>query len=246
MNCSRRGLALTFLAVALLTACNGTKPAPADILLFVGDGTSPGDVAATEQVLRDHQFSFATADTQQLDAMSEAQLHGYRLLIVPGRNFEDIGNRLSPEAASRIRNAVHGGVNYLGLCAGAFFAGNSPYNGLNLTNGVQFHFYAIEAQGVRKSAVPISIAGGATADHYWEDGPELSGWGEAIAKYPNGTPAIVQGSAGRGWMILAGVHPEAPEHWRRGLHFATSASADNAYAATLIAAALKGQHLSHY
>jgi hypothetical protein len=46
-------------------------------------------------------------------------------------------------------------------------------------------------------------------------------------------------------MILTGIHPEAPESWRRGLTFTTPASVDNAYAAVLIRAALDRTRLQH-
>jgi hypothetical protein len=137
-------------------------------------------------------------------------------------------------------------LNYLGICAGAFFAGDSPYNGLNLTSGVKFPFYALENQGICKAAVEIAIAGSPALTHYWKDGPQLTGWGNIVARYPDGTPAIVEGKVGDGWVILSGIHPEAPESWRGGLTFSTPASIDNAYAATLIRAALNRIRLEHY
>jgi glutamine amidotransferase-like uncharacterized protein len=163
-----------------------------------------------EAVLKENHFSYATADSSRLNAMSEAQLAAHRLLIVPGGNFETIGESLGPSTAAKIRDAVRGGVNYLGICAGAFYAGNSPYHGLNLTEGVRFNFYTIENRGARKAAIPIERPAGPTLDQYWEDGPELSGWGAVVAKYPDGSPAIVEGTFGKGWLILVGVHPEAP------------------------------------
>ena len=83
-------------------------------------------------------------------------------------------------------------------------------------------------------------------EHYWEDGPELTGWGTVVAKYPDGTPAVVEGTSGRGWVILAGVHPEAPEEWRRGMTFTTPATVANSYAGTLVQAALTRTSLPHY
>ncbi len=62
----------------------------------------------------------------------------------------------------------------------------------------------------------------------------------------DGTAAVVQGTSGKGWIILTGVHPEAPESWRRGMTFSTPASADYAFAATLIEAALNRTSLAHY
>lgn len=170
--------------------------------------------------------------------MSESRLREYRLLIVPGGNFVNIGNGLTANATVNIRNAVEHGLNYLGICAGAFFAGDSPYHGLNLTSGARFGFYAAEAQGIRKAAVAITGAAGPPLDQYWEDGPQLTGWGAVVARYPDGTPAIVEGTYGGGWVVLTGVHPEAPARWRRGMTFRTPVSVDNAYAGTLIHAAL--------
>jgi Biotin-protein ligase, N terminal len=247
MITEKRLLSLLVCLPLLVSAC-----APADstgvpaILLFDGHGTSPNDVTALEQILGEHRFSYRTVDSAQLETMTASQLKSYRLVLVPGGNFVEIGNGLTTSTAARLRAAVGSGVNYLGICGGAFFAGNSPYNGLNLTSGARFRFYTAEERGIRKTAVAVTPAGSAAVDHYWEDGPELSGWGEVVAKYPDGTPAVVQGTFGDGWVVLTGVHPEAPETWRRGLTFTTPASAAHAYAATLIDAALRRTRLPHY
>jgi hypothetical protein len=78
------------------------------------------------------------SDSSQMNGMSEAQMQRHRLLIIPGGNFEEIGNSLTARAAANIRGPVRSGVNYLGISAGAFFAGNSPYNRLNLTSGARY------------------------------------------------------------------------------------------------------------
>jgi hypothetical protein len=74
----------------------------------------------------------------------------------------------------------------------------------------------------------------------------LTGWGAVVDKYPDGMPATVEGSFGNGWVILTGVQPEAPASWRRGMDFMAPAEIDNAYAATLIRAALNRLWLPHY
>jgi hypothetical protein len=99
---------------------------------------------------------------------------------------------------------------------------------------------------MRKSAVAIARVNALAVEHYWEDGPELTGWGTVVAKYPDGTPAVVEGMSGKGWVILVGVHPEAPEAWRRGMSFTTPANVANAYAGTLVQAALTRTWLPHY
>lgn len=249
----RRLLCLAFFALTLIdcdrpsaSAVPLTSGLVPPVLLFNGTGTSPNDVAAIETLLKKSGIAYSTANSAQLDAMSAARLRSYRLVIVPGGDFSRIGNGLRKETATKLRDAVQRGVNYLGICAGAFFAGRSPYNGLNLTSGVQFGFYSAEARGVRKTAVPISGAGTPTLDQYWEDGPQLTGWGAVVGRYPDGTPAVVQGQSGEGWIILTGIHPEAPESWRGGMDFTTPASIDNAYALTLIRAALERRPLPHF
>jgi hypothetical protein len=218
----------------------------ADVLLFSGAGASPSDVKAFETILQDQHVNYTKVNSSQLNGMSESRMRGYHLLIIPGDNFIDIGNGVTPVATANIRNAVQNGLNYLGVCAGAFFAGNFPTNGLNLTSGVKFGFYAAEDRGFRKAAVPIAVAGGRALEHYWEDGPQLSGWGAVVGKYPDGTPAVVQGTCGSSCVILSGVHPEAPANWRRGMAFTTPVSVDTAYAWTLIQAALKREPLPHF
>ena len=228
----------------LLTACHRRPDSNVPILLFNGKGASPGDVAAFEALLTRAHLSYATADSSDLNALTEAELRAHRLLIIPGGNFMDIGNSLSPGASANIRNAVRNGLNYAGVCAGAFMAGSSPPNAINLT-GVRFPFYAAENRGIRKTAVVISTPGEPPLDQYWEDGPQLSGWGEVVSRYPDGTPATVQGAFGGGWVVLTGIHPEAPAAWRRDIVFASSVADDNAYAERLIRAALNRTPLPH-
>lgn len=219
-------------------ACTMAEPTASDILLFNGRGTSPNDVAALESLLRERRSRYSTANSERLAAMSEAELDAYRLVIIPGGNFEAIGNALTADTTARLRKAISSGLSYLGICAGAFFAGASPYNGLNLTSGVRFPFYALEDRGIRKAAVTITTADSPPLEVYWEDGPQLTGWGEVVARYPDNTAAVVQGPFGEGWVVLAGVHAEAPEIWRRDLAFTTPVAPSHAFATRLIDAAL--------
>ncbi len=238
---------VVFLILPLATGCD---PPPSstvpEILLFNGTGTSANDVAAVEAILNDRHLRYSTVDSPQLNGMNESRLMAHRLLIVPGGNFIAIGDGLTSNTTATIHNAVQGGLNYLGICAGGFLAGHAASRSLNLTSGVRFDFYADVNRGVHKAAVAISRPGAPTLEHYWEDGPQFSGWGDVVGRYPDGTPAIVEGTSGRGWVILAGVHPEAPASWRHGMTFATPASVDNAYAAALIEAALHRTVLPHF
>lgn len=231
----------------LASACSPSAPHEVSpILLFNGTGTSPNDVKAIEAVLQGMHQSYTKVDSQKVNGMPESQWANIRLLIVPGGNYLTLGNSLSPTSATNIHHAVQGGMNYLGICAGGLLAGNATSNSPNLTSGVRVGFYSAVNQGIHKAAVRITIAGIPDMDHYWEDGPQFAGWGEVVGKYPDGTPAVVEGNTGKGWVILCGFHPEAPEAWRRGMTFTTPASQANAYAGTLIDAALNGTRLPHF
>ena len=242
-----KGLFISCTALLMLTGCSSTESnTDASILLFNGTGTSPNDVAAVAKILKEKGLDYATANSKRLNDMSESRLMAYRLIIVPGGNYITMGNSLTPEAAGRIHNAVHQGANYLGICAGGLLAGKAKCNSLNLTADVRFDFYAVVNQGIHKAAVPVTCVDAPLIEHYWENGPQFTGWGQVVGKYPDGTPAIVEGECGEGWVILCGTHPEAPESWRRGMTFTTPASAANDYAGTLIDAALNRTRLPHY
>lgn len=239
-------LIIVFL-ILIASGCKGPDSKTTPILLFNGTGTSPNDVAAIETILENNHLSYSTANSSQLNGMSLLEIRRYRLLIVPGGNFIDMGNSLAKSTAANIHDAVQHGLNYLGICAGGFLAGKSGYyNGLDLASGVTFGFYSAEDHGIRKAAVAISVPGAPTLDQYWEDGPQFTGWGAVAGRYPDGTPAIVEGRSGSGWMILTGIHAEAPEDWRRGMSFSTPAGTDNAYALLLIRCALDRVSLPHY
>jgi hypothetical protein len=51
----------------------------------------------------------------------------------------------------------------------------------------------------------------------------------------------VDSGYGKGFVILAGEHPEVPASWRIGMKFTTPVATDLAYADTLITAALNGR-----
>ena len=113
------------LGVALLlpAGCTRTRTnTGAPILLFDGTGTARDDVAAVAKVLEEKALAYDTANSAQLNAMSESELKAYRLIIVPGGNYITIGNNLTTETTERMRNAVHKGVNYLGICAGGLLS----------------------------------------------------------------------------------------------------------------------------
>jgi len=221
-------------------------PAAEPVLLFNGTGTS-SDVTALEAVLANLGVGYVTADSAKLNALSEQELAGYKLIIVPGGNSVAIGQGVTTSAVANLRGAVQQyGVNYLGVCAGAFFGAYSIHNGANLTDGVSFNFYADELKGIHHESVEISFPAAKPLNVYWQDGPQLSGWGQVVAKFPDGTPAIVEGQSGKGFVVFTGVHPEAPAGWLDSSMGNIQVAVDQAYAGTIIEAALDGTPLPHF
>jgi len=230
--------------VAHVLASGTTLP---PVLLFNGSGTSASDVTAVENILNSLSLKFATANSSQLNSMSLTHLKSFKLFIVPGGNSITIGKYLTHTATANVHNAViNGGLHYLGICAGGFFGGYSIHNGLNLTSGVWFNYFADYFKGINKAAVLVTASNGSKLDQYWQQGPQFHGWGTIVGKYPDGTPDVVEGKSGYGWVILSGVHPEATAGWRYGMTFTTSVTADNDYARTLVMAALNGTSLAHF
>jgi len=222
---------------------SGTAP----ILIYNGSGTSSTDVAAIESIVSSMGLAYHTVNSSQLNNMTESQLLAYRLFLMPGGNAITISSYLTKNAVANVHNAISAGLNYLGICAGGFFGGYSSYHDYsNLTNGRWFNVYSNNGKGIGKEAISISFATGTKLDLYWQDGPDLSGWGSVIAKYPNGNSAMTEGYWGKGFVLLCGLHPEAPANWRYGMSFYTPLDVDLAYARTLVSAALNRTMLRHY
>lgn len=240
-------VAVLIVTLVASASCSSPSFEPGrDILLYDGAGTSRNDVAAIEAILKTNKLSYSKINSRELSSLAESQLLRSKLLIVPGGNYIDMAEGLSAESVAKVRNAVDRGLNYLGICAGAILAGHTTGKCFDLTAGVTFDFYADVNRNVHKNVVTITTAEGESCEQYWEDGPQLNGWGSVVSKYPDDSAATVQGDFGMGRVILCGFHPEAPESWRRGMSFHASAAASNAYALMLIEAALDRRELPHY
>src|SRR5260370_24326014 len=116
------------------------------ILLFNGTGTLAADVSAWETILNSHKLSYATANSSEMNLMSETKLKTYKLLLVPGGNSATIGKYLTKTATANIHNAVQAGLHYYGGCAAGFFASDSIYNDVVLLTCVWFNVYHNRSQ----------------------------------------------------------------------------------------------------
>jgi len=110
-----------------------------------------------------------------------------------------------------IRNYVDGGGRYLGICMGAYWAGQDYFNILQGMDAVQY-IRRPKTDTRRPHAKDIKIRwNGLDTTMFFYDGCALVGNGnyETVATYENGDPmAIIQGKVG-----VIGCHPEADQFW---------------------------------
>jgi len=214
-------------------------------LVYNGTGSSPSDVTALEGILSSMGVAYDTANSAQMNSMSKATLISYKLIVWPGGNSIDMGNSLTASTTALVRSAVvQYGVSYIGFCAGAFMAESSTlYNVFHLA-GTWFNFY----QANLTNMVWVTFPNGTQRDLVYWEGPQLTGFGYTIAKFPNGQPAISESHVGKGFVLLSGMHPEAPADWRDGFASpdADGVAPDIAYAAVLLSSALYQTMLPHF
>jgi len=114
--------------------------------------------------------------------------------------------------ANRIARFLEGGGHYLGICMGAYWAGERYFDILTDVNPVQY--IKQPAAEVRRSYGTVATVtwNGSVENMYFYDGCALIGDEskfETIARYANNDPmAIITGRIG-----LIGCHPEAPKCW---------------------------------
>lgn len=206
-------------------ATTPTSPTPPTTLIFDGTGTDASDYQALSAILTANGVSSVTVNESQLAALSASDLAQFKLIVWPGGDSTTQNNALDAATRERVREAVTiSGVNFAGFCAGAFIAvgptpaaGGTPAWGLSIIDADYVEAYSPNGPGAPlpvAAMVEIAFANGTSRDIVWWDGPYLpvipSG---VIAKYPDGTPAMIEQQAGNGFVVLTGVHPEAPESW---------------------------------
>ena len=113
---------------------------------------------------------------------------------------------------SRIKEFVKNGGKYLGICMGAYWAGNNYFNILDSVEPVQY--YKRETSDTKRphtKNVPV-VWNGKPMRMFFNDGCALIGDSykfQTVATYSNGDPmAIVQNNIG-----LIGCHPESENFW---------------------------------
>ncbi len=190
-------------------------------VVFAGAGTCDGCAAAVAQLLRQQQYQVRLVDEHQLDA---AVLKDAELYVQPGGSDDimDTLNVLSASQIQRIRDFVKRGGNYLGICAGAYLAGQyaDQAEGSKAFALVELPEIDQEITGDNSAQlIPLRLPGEATARHvYYQAGPHfgttLPGHGKALAYYAGSRHIAARISDyGKGRVGLIGPHYEADASW---------------------------------
>ncbi|HIL98584.1 MAG TPA: hypothetical protein EYG51_22145 [Pseudomonadales bacterium] len=148
------------------------------------------------------------------------------LIFGGGYAYPGYTKHITQEGKKRLRDFVSHGGTYIGICAGAYFAGSRVvYAGIDVTEtaGYDLGLFSGTVSGPAYKSHPdfkwkrTQISFGddrasvryAAAPRFAEPGDENKvesiQW---IAQYNDGTPAIIEQGYGSGKVILWGPHPE--------------------------------------
>lgn len=150
----------------------------------------------------------------------DSGLVGCDVLIIPGGWPQKYSANLGETGMENIRSFVKGGGRYVGICAGAYLAastfrldkGNVPGIGLaDVSANMESEKFLpgflreVEFTGV----TDLSVGMPKKTMMWYENGPMLEAKGEeTIARFSNGSAAIVGSAFGKGYAVLFSPHPE--------------------------------------
>ena len=218
-----------------------------DVMVFNGAGAWQDEVTSLESILTTNGATYREVNSADLDAMSVDDIAKFGLLIFPGGAGGTEAAGISVATHANLREAVQvRGVSYLGFCAGAFIAvapapaaGQDVSYGVGVVAGPVLGYYTLENQGVTIAMTLESFPDGSTRDLIWYGGPVTPNTPNGvIAKYPTGDPAISEMWSGKGFVILSGPHPAAPQSTRDAFGLVDTDGLDFTLAWQLISAAL--------
>jgi glutamine amidotransferase-like uncharacterized protein len=209
------------------------QPSPekiARVAIYSDRGVWPPSVTAAERM-----FLWMGYDVTRVSApqVRHGALAEVRLLCVPGGNMFDYAEDLTAEGAEKIRTFVERGGGYVGICGGAYLAGERVYWHGNRLPMTSLGLFSGEARGPYDEIVPypdsaMCLVIASRPSHpisenqpdsswilyFW--GPALLpdedaqvtvlGWYDAIDR-----PAMLATEYGQGRIFLIGTHPEIEE-----------------------------------
>ncbi|MFC4018403.1 BPL-N domain-containing protein [Micromonospora sp. GCM10011542] len=196
------------------------KPTNAPVaLVYRGPATLPGCPEAVRALLKSSQWGFDiryVGPDEDLP-LSQRALAGAALYIQPGGGSLKRGYRHLKGHRDEIRQFVHSGGRYLGICLGGYLAGATP--GFALLPGDTDQYITSLGATVdsQKSTVAPVLWRGRRRTLFFQDGPyfwlQPNAEADILATYLNGMTAAMVTGFGAGRVAVVGPHPEATDDW---------------------------------
>lgn len=214
------------------------------VLIYSGPGSWVPEVNSLSKILRDHDVSYEQVDSEKLNSFSKSELAIFNLFIFPGGHAPTIYENLALHARSNLRELVkENGRGYLGFCAGAWLAADSHYD-FGWTDSLTLEGTSMQRAGHDFALTNASFADGKSREMLWFGGPITPNLRRGVvARYADGTPAITQIRAGKGLVIVSGLHPAATPGILRSLGLSSGQAVAPEFAWELILAAAQGRLL---
>lgn len=142
-----------------------------------------------------------------VSSLSGVDYSKYAALFMPGGNAGTEANAIGASELNRLKQAINGGLNYIGNCAGTFLTGSFGY-GLGLFRTTID--YPQQNSNVGHPA--IKLWDGTTRNLDLEGGPGLNAvqketGGRILGTWANGEVGIMSTHYGQGYIILDAFHP---------------------------------------
>ncbi|MCP9946622.1 BPL-N domain-containing protein [Streptomyces somaliensis] len=212
----------TLLASAACSRLDTSPPVarPLTALVYRGPAACDGCAEAAAALLKTARrpYTVKYAGPGEEVPLTAAGLADADLYVQPGGNDDLDGTweRLRG-AAGAIRDWTRDGGRYLGICMGAYLAGDDP--GFGLLPGSTDQYTTSPGASVHdaRDAVVVVTWRSRRRHMYFQDGPlfllEEGADASVIATYDNGTAAAVVAPYGKGRVGVVGPHPEADASW---------------------------------
>lgn len=194
-------------------------PHPPVALVYRGPATLPGCPEAVATLLKSGRWGFEVqyVGPDEVLALNRQTLATAALYVQPGGGGLKRAYRRLKRHRDEIREFVHSGGRYLGICLGGYLAGATP--GFALLPGDADQYVASAGATVdseEETLIQLSWRG-RQRTLYFQDGPYfwLRPGAEAhvLATYRNGTIAAMVTRFGTGRVGVVGPHPEATDDW---------------------------------
>ena len=188
-------------------------------LIYKGPGACPVSIENlfnTCKRLKIDSISFITADE-----IIAGKCEGTHFIMPGGRDIP-YTRSLKGTGTEQIRRFVEAGGKYIGVCAGAYFAGSfvsfDKEGPLEVLGERELKFYSGTVKGpIYGTFDYYSNKGASAVEIDWEEklhvyfnggGTFVGGDANIIATYPNKLPAIIETKVGKGKALLSGIHFE--------------------------------------